>query len=113
MFVSKLFRIVVLSVVLLIGIGSALVAVFTGTSYFYLAIIVGATVCVWIYVSLMFYQWHRPGFRRMFLLSMIVVAGISIYTYEQRQEQIETIDEPHSSIELFKPFQLDHSLNPE
>ncbi|MBM7838701.1 phosphate transport system substrate-binding protein [Alkalihalobacillus xiaoxiensis] len=111
MFVSKVFRIIILSVLLLIGIGTAIVAILIETSYFYLAVIIGCTICLWIYVSLMFYQWHRPGFRRMFLLSMLIVGAISVYTYEQRQAQIETIDEPYASLDQHKPFQADHPLD--
>ena len=104
MVLTKMIRLVVLSTILGIGLITVIVCAFLGVSMFYLWFISAATICVLIYVTLMFYQWHRPGFRRMFFISMIVVGTVSIYTYEQRSGDLQTIEEPYIALEQWEPF---------
>ncbi|MED4126643.1 substrate-binding domain-containing protein [Shouchella miscanthi] len=104
MFVTKMIRIIVLSTIVFIGFVTVMICAFLGMSIFYLWLLSAATICIVIYVTLMFYQWHRPGFRRMFFLSMIIVGLVSIYTYEQRNNALKTIAEPYVPLEQWEPF---------
>ncbi|RQW18503.1 hypothetical protein EH196_16105 [Bacillus sp. C1-1] len=109
LFVTKMIRIIVLSAIVMFGLATVLICAFLGVSIFYLWFLSAATICIVIYVTLMFYQWHLPGFRRMFFLSMVIVGLVSIYTYEQRNHALETVEEPYVSLTLWEPF---HPIRP-